>query len=88
MRSKLIEDRHPEVVDMLLTNFEDIIHNYDYIIEDTKHNNTVFILDKRLNLVIKLSVGESNKELLNSIITTFKIRKNQISKMLDKDLKK
>ncbi|PID67419.1 MAG: hypothetical protein CR959_00335 [Fusobacteriales bacterium] len=90
-RLEHIKDRHPEIVEILKDNFKSVVEDPDYILKDEKKNNTIWaiknIKDKKLNLVIKLSL-KNNKEqskFLNSVITGHKLNDDRLEKYLKKN---
>lgn len=83
-RLQHIEERHPEVVEIIKNNFDEIIEAPDYILKDEKNENTILFiheLDKKnLSTVVKLSLEERYK---NSVITSYKIRKGYLKNMMN-----
>ncbi|WP_337742457.1 minor capsid protein [Fusobacterium gonidiaformans] len=83
-RLQHIEERHPEVVEVIKNNFNEIIETPDYILKDEKNENTILLiheLDKKnLSTVVKLSLEEKYK---NSVITSYKIRKGYLKNMMN-----
>ena len=59
-RLEHIKERHPEVVDILKNNYIEVVNNPDYVLKDSKNENTIWnikkIEEKNINIVIKLSV--------------------------------
>ncbi len=82
---KHIEERHPEVIEILKNNFSDIIKNPDY-------SNTIWLSKKdknyKINTVIKLTVKDikEHKDYLNSIITSHNIKARRFEKYLSKHI--
>lgn len=75
-RLEHIKFRHPEVIDLLKENYKKIIEDPDYILKDSKYDDTIWnikrIEDKGLIMVIKLIIDKSGGY-KNSIITCFRI---------------
>lgn len=85
-----IKERHPEVIEVVENNFNDIIENPDYILEDSKNKDSIWVVknikDKNINTVIKLSLKNKreHKKFLNSVITIHKIREKELRRVLKK----
>lgn len=83
-RLQHIEERHPEVVEVIKNNFNEIIETPDYILKDEKNENTILLIreleNKAYNTVIKISVKE-NTELKNSTLTFYKIRDREVRRL-------
>lgn len=83
-RLQHIEERHPEVVEIIKNNFNEIIENPDYVLKDGKNENTILLIrefeNKAYNTVIKISVKE-NTELKNSTLTFYKIRDREVRRL-------
>ncbi len=88
---KHIEERHPEVIEILKNNFSDIIKNPDYVLKDEKNTDTIWhiksIKEKNTRVVIKLSIKnkEEHKKFLNSIITAHKVRKQELKRLIKRN---
>lgn len=62
---------------------KEIIQNPDYIIEDTKHNETGLVIKKyEKNTVIVLRLNTSAAEKKNSIITIWEIKDKRLQRYL------
>jgi len=89
-RLEHIKERHPEVVDILKNNYIEAVNNPDYVLKDSKNDNTIWnikkIEEKNINIVIKLSVLKENehKRYLNSTITAHGIKNSRLNKYLEK----
>ena len=89
-RLEHIKERHPEVVDILKNNYIEAVNNPDYVLKDSKNDNTIWnikkIEEKNINIVIKLSVLKENehKRYLNSTITAHEIKTSRLNKYLEK----
>ena len=85
-RLEHIRERHPEVADLVKEKYKEIIENPDYILKDSKNEDTIILINTtkkgNLNTVIKLSL---NKEHKNSVITFYKTRQKYVEKLLDKN---
>ena len=61
----------------------------DFMVKDEKNENTVFIIKKlentNLNLVIKIILETSEKELKNSVMTFYRIREKNLKKLINKN---
>ncbi|MCM1268334.1 MAG: PBECR2 nuclease fold domain-containing protein [Bacteroidales bacterium] len=66
------------------------VQNPDYIIKDNKNKNTVFMIKKlsntNLNVVSKLALDTDKKELKNSVMTFYRIRERNLTKLLSKNI--
>ena len=89
-RLEHIKERHPEVVDILKNNYIEVVNNPDYVLKDSKNENTIWnikkIEEKNINIVIKLSVlkEKEHKRYLNSTITAHEIKNSRLNKYLEK----
>nr|DAR83087.1 MAG TPA: minor capsid protein [Caudoviricetes sp.] len=89
-RLEHIKERHPEVVDILKNNYVEAVNNPDYVLKDSKNENTIWnikkIEEKNINIVIKLSVlkEKEHKRYLNSTITAHEIKNSRLNKYLEK----
>lgn len=60
-----------------------IITNPDYIIEDTKHNETALVIKKySKNVILVLKLNTSYNEKKNSIITIWEIKEKRLERYL------
>lgn len=90
-RIKHIRDRHPEIVDLIVDNYKDIIKEPDYILKDSKKENTIWTIKKidtkNVNLIIKLTLSEIQEHngLINSIITGHSTDENRLQKYILKN---
>ena len=88
-RKKHTEKRHPGVCNKYIKYIPDILYNPDYIAEDKDYENTILILkniiesDKNIQIVIKLSNNENEKDKCNSILTFWSIRKRSYKSTLN-----
>ena len=89
-RKQHIIDKHKEHYDLFLDYLPDIIYNPDYILEDTKNENTIILLkeviedNKRIKVIIKLAVENTKNRRFNSIITYWNIRQRDYNKTIAK----
>jgi len=78
-----INEERIGVYDKYKDNLEDIIINPDYIIKDTKHEDTGLVIkkyDKNAVIVLKLNTSENEKK--NSIITMWEIKEKRLARYL------
>lgn len=62
---------------------KEIITNPDYIIEDTKHEETGLVIKKySKNIIVVLKLNTSNDERKNSIITIWEIKEKRLERYL------
>lgn len=97
---KHIEERHPEVIEILKNSFSEMIKNTDYILKDNKKEDSIWfakeIKSKNNLLVIKLSIKKKkeHQKYINSIITSYSLKEKRFNshlkskKILYKRLKK
>ena len=80
-----IKERHPEDYELFKKYGSDTVENPDEIIKDCKNKNTVFMIMKlentNLNVVSKLSLTSDTKNLKNSVMTFYRIRSKNLSKL-------
>lgn len=84
-----IKERH--LIDFKL--FEkyaaECVENPDYIIEDIKNSDTVFMIkklpDTNLNVVSKLALDTKMSGLKNSVMTFYRIRERNLKKLIAKN---
>ncbi len=73
-----IKQRHPEDYELFEKYSEDSVQNPDYILQDLKHEGTVFMVkklpDTNLNVVCRLALSTDEKGLKNSVMTFYRIR--------------
>ncbi len=66
----------------------DILKNPNYVLEDTKNEDTIIMLKqiqdkgKNIQLVIKLSTGKDKKRDKNSILTLWKVRNSTYMQLI------
>lgn len=62
---------------------KEIITNPDYIIKDTKHEETGLVIKKySKNIIVVLKLNTSNDERKNSIITIWEIKEKRLERYL------
>ncbi|MCM1236955.1 MAG: PBECR2 nuclease fold domain-containing protein, partial [Ruminococcus flavefaciens] len=66
------------------------VQDPDYIIKDIKNKNTVFMIKRlastNLNVISKLALDDDKKELKNSVMTFFRIREQNLAKLMKKNI--
>ena len=86
-RLEHIRERHPEVADVLKNNYDELIKKPNYILKDSKNENTALFIKniegKSYNTVIKMNTDKDVK-LENSTITFYKIRDREFKRILQK----
>ncbi len=78
-----INEKRNGIYDKYKNNLKDIIINPNYIIEDSKHKDTVLVIkqyDKNVVLVLKLNTNVDAKK--NSIITIWEIKNKRLQRYL------
>ena len=71
-RLEHIRERHPEVADLVKEKYKEILNNPDYILKDSKNENTVWVI-------------RDIKRYKNSIITGYKISESQFKRYIKKN---
>ena len=88
-RLEHIRERHPEIVDVLKNNYVETVNNPDYALKDYKNTDTALFLKKiedySINLVVKLSASNSDKNMENSTITVYRVRKREVKRLQKKN---
>lgn len=68
---------------------ESIIHEPDKIIKDCKNDNTVFMVkhleNTNLNVIVRLVLTHSDKDIKNSVMTFYRIRQKNLDKLEKKN---
>lgn len=84
-----IKERHPEDYELFKAYGSVSVQNPDYIIEDHKHEGTVFMVkrlpDTNLNVVCRLALSTDEKGLKNSVMTFYRIRERNLKKLIEKN---
>ena len=84
-----IKERHSEDYELFKIFGADSVQDPDYIIEDCKHNGTVFMVkklpDTNLNVVCRLALSTDEEGLKNSIMTFYRIRERNLRKLIEKN---
>lgn len=84
-----IKERHPEDYELFRVYGSVSVQNPDYIIEDHKHEGTVFMVkrlpDTNLNVVCRLALSTDEKGLKNSVMTFYRIRERNLKKLIEKN---
>ncbi len=82
-----MKDIHGEY-DLYSKYINDILKNPNYVLEDTKNEDTIIMLKqiqdkgKNIQLVIKLSTGKDKKRDKNSILTLWKVRNSTYMQLI------
>lgn len=89
-RLEHIKERHPEIVEVVKEVFEMALEDPTIILSDYKNKNTILLIndieEKNIVFAIKLSlVNVDNKNIENSIITAYKIRKREVKRLQKKN---
>lgn len=84
-----IQEKHPEDWNLFDRYAQRTVENPDFILKDSKHRNTVFMIgktdDSNVNVVIRLAVsGEDDKAYKNSIMTFYRIRESNLKKLIER----
>lgn len=73
-----IRNNHPEDLEFFKKYGKISVENPDIIIQDLKHERTVFMIkqlpDTNLNVVVKLALQGEDESLKNFVMTFFRIR--------------
>ena len=87
-RIEHIKERHPEAYENRIEYVSRLIRNPDYIIADTKHENTGLIITKKpdieeqLMLVLRVCVSNDMEGYKNSIISSWTISEKRLNNHL------
>jgi hypothetical protein len=88
-RIQHIKAGHINDYDLFVKHNKEIIENPDIVLKDCKHENTVFMIksveNTNMNIVLKLAVVEDAKHPQNSIMTAYRIRDKNVSKLEKKN---
>ena len=86
-RLEHIRERHPEVADLVKEKYKEILNNPDYILKDSKNENTVWVIrdikKNKMDIILKLST--KNGRYKNSIITGYKISESQFKRYINQN---
>ena len=91
----LTYERHEHILEKHKKDFElysycmkEIIERPDYILEDTKNDNTIMsikhIKNTNINIIIRLAIENNEKHSKNSIMTFYRIRDKNLKKLMKK----
>ncbi|MDD6492418.1 MAG: hypothetical protein PUG54_09445 [Firmicutes bacterium] len=87
-RIQHIKNNHPEDIELFEKYGKLSVENPDLIIQDLKHERTVFMIkqlpDTNLNVVVRLVLQGENESLKNSVMTFYRIREKNLKKLIDK----
>ena len=88
-RIEHIKKRHPEDFKLFEQYGRQTIENPDIIIKDCKNKLTIFMIkklpDTNLNVVARLILDEDNENLINSVMTFYRIRTKNLTKLENKN---
>lgn len=88
-RMEHIKEHHPVDVELFLKYGADSVENPDFIIEDSKNLDTVFLVrklpDTNLNVIVRLVLKEDEKHPKNSVMTFYRIREKNLLKLIEKN---
>lgn len=84
-----IRERHPDDFNLFEQYGADCVQVPDFIIEDSSHIGTVFMVKKlpktNLNVVVRLSLESDEKHFKNSVMTFYRIRERNLRKLIQKN---
>lgn len=87
-RIQHIKNNHPEDIELFEKYGKLSVENPDLIIQDLKHERTVFMIkqlpDTNLNVVVRLVLQGENESLKNSVMTFYRIREKNLKKLIEK----
>lgn len=88
-RIQHILEKHKEDYTLYKDKLKDIIEIPQYVLEDIKNEDTVFLIDKiekgNINVVIRLNLIKDKKHPQNSIITMWRIRDKNLKRLINKN---
>ncbi|MBQ9768118.1 MAG: hypothetical protein IJW37_08455 [Lachnospiraceae bacterium] len=84
-----IKERHPQDVDLFEKYGMESVSEPDIIIRDLKNEGTTFFVkrlpESNLNVVVRLVLERDNEYLKNSVMTFYRIREKNLSKLIQKN---
>ena len=88
-RLQHIQEHHPEDYSLFEEHGKRTVEDPDIIIQDIKHEGTVFLVKRlentNLNTIIRLSVANADpSEHKNSVMTFYRIRTSNLEKLMNK----
>ena len=88
-RIRHICERHPQDIDLFEVYGGKIIEEPDIIIKDMRNEGTVFMVrhlpDCNINVVVRLALETEDEDLMNSVMTFYRIRTKNLVKLLRKN---
>lgn len=88
-RKNHIYNEHIKDFKIIMKNLTKVVENPREILDDSKNENTIFLIDSvlnnNLNVVIKLNVVNDNKHPKNSVMTAWIIRDSNLKKIRKKN---
>lgn len=87
-RLEHIKNHHPEDFELFQEFGKECVEYPDFIIKDSKHEETIFMVKKlentNLNAVVKVVLDIEKPNLKNSVMTFYRIREKNLKKLLKK----
>lgn len=87
-RMEHIQSHHPQDYALFLTHGADAVTAPDLILQDTKHEGTVFAIrhlpDTHLNVVLRLALAGDDPSHRNSVMTFYRIRERNLHKLVER----
>lgn len=84
-----IQERHPQDYKLFEKYGRDSVQDPDYIVKDEKNAGTVFMIkrlpDTNLNVVVRVALNTDKEGLKNSVMTFYRIRERNLSKIIKKN---
>lgn len=88
-RIQHIINHHPKDYPFLHTYGKCTISDPDFIIKDTHHAGTIFMIkqieNSNINIIIRLVLETDNPQFKNSIMTMYRIRNPNLKKLIEKN---
>lgn len=80
-----IIERHSEDYIFFKSYIKSILKSPDVIMKDSKHYGTIFMVkklsDTNLNAIVRVVLKEDNEKMKNSVMTFYRIRNKNLSKL-------
>lgn len=81
--------RHKEDYELYFNNVIEIISNPDYILKDSKNEDTAMVIkhiqNTNINVIIRLAIENDDIHCKNSIMTFYRIRDKNLLKLMKKN---
>lgn len=83
-----IKERHPEAYNIILSSFDELLQDPDFIIRDDKHANTGLVIKQlkietnNLQMVLRIATKDDDPTYRNSIISCWEISKRRLENYL------